>query len=430
MRQKILQIKNLNDAIEYLYSFEFKGIKLGLSNVIYILNELSNPQNELKFIHLSGTNGKGSTGAMISSALTHAKQKTAFYTSPHLIDIRERFRIDGKIIAESLFIDSVNKLKNVLDNTPKDYQPTFFEVTTILAIIIFHKENVDFVVWETGLGGRFDATNVVNSICSIITNISLDHCSFLGNTIRDITFEKAGIIKENQIVFIGNHTKESEDVIYDVASRNNSTVITTSSKEITILDKKINKIEIDSQVITMKLKGEFQINNLKLALTVFEWIAKEYSLDYSMGINGLEKVSWPGRFHIIDKLIVDGAHNYDAAKLLVDNIKSLYPNQLFTIVFANFEDKDTESIIAELSNIANKFIFLEINGHRKSCPTEKMEEILAKLKLNIDSCKANDITDALKQLNNNEYSLIAGSLFLAGEALNVLNKKDDTLNIY
>jgi folylpolyglutamate synthase/dihydropteroate synthase len=99
-------------------------------------------------------------------------------------------------------------------------------------------------------------------------------------------------------------------------------------------------------------------------------------------------------------------------------------------VFANFEDKDTESIIAELSNIANKFIFLEINGHRKSCPTEKMEEILAKLKLNIDSCKANDITDALKQLNNNEYSLIAGSLFLAGEALNVLNKKDDTLNIY
>ena len=211
---------NFQESSAYLDSLMMFGIKLGLDQVTELLDSVGSPQLNLRFIHLAGSNGKGSCGAMLNAGLRGAGLKVGFYCSPHLLSVRERFRVDGQAISEDDFARMVTRFRPAIERMKDDNRcPTYFELTTAMAALYFAEQKVEFVIWETGMGGRLDATNVVDPVCSVITSISKEHCEYLGETIEEIAVEKAGIIKAGRPVFIGDLPTEADEIIVEHAEQ-------------------------------------------------------------------------------------------------------------------------------------------------------------------------------------------------------------------
>lgn len=344
--------KNYDNAVKLLTSQGKFYINLGLERISQVLHLLGNPQDKLKCIHVAGTNGKGSVCAIISTILTDAGIKTGLYTSPHIFNYTERIKINGIDISKEDFANYVFNICDVADKN--NIHLTEFEILTAVMFKYFADNNVEVVVLETGLGGRFDATNVIKSnLCSIITHIDLDHTERLGNTKSKIAFEKAGIIKPNCPVF----TSEGYEEIKDKADEVNSLFVMVAPFEDTT---------------NLSLKGTCQQANLSLALAAVRQLFPQIS-EASIQ-NSLKNVKHPCRFQLCrDDLIVDGSHNPNGIMALRESLDLYYPNKKRCFVFGCLRNKDYKKMMEILFSRGDEIYFYHFNN-KNSCSIEELQE--------------------------------------------------------
>ncbi|NBR13686.1 MAG: bifunctional folylpolyglutamate synthase/dihydrofolate synthase, partial [Crocinitomicaceae bacterium] len=358
---------NYDSCIDWLFqqfpSYQFKGAsayKPGLENTLALLDAFGNPQESLKFIHVAGTNGKGSTCSFLTSLLVEKGEKVALFTSPHVYDFRERIRINGVEISQQFVIDFCERIKSI----NFDFAPSFFEITLAMALCYFQEENCSIVVLETGLGGRLDATNVVTPLISIITNIGIDHTQFLGDTLEAIAPEKAGIIKENIPIVIGQRQLETKPVFEKVAKTKNAPIYFAEEIELPL------KIELQG----------YQAKNLKNALVGLSLLSYPISQnDLNNAIRNLKKNS--GLFGRMEKLqvnptiIIDVSHNKEGIEATLNSLHLLDKTKL-TILFGSSRDKDIDAMIKLFPK--NAEIHLCMFQNERSQNIERLTEIKEK----------------------------------------------------
>tara|TARA_Y100000766_G_scaffold263731_1_gene255922 strand:- start:65 stop:1255 length:1191 start_codon:yes stop_codon:yes gene_type:complete len=380
--------------------------KEDISNIISICNHLDNPQNKFKSIHVGGTNGKGSSSHMLSSILQESGYKVGLYTSPHLVDFRERIRVDGKMISKTSVEDFMNHNFNFFNRN----NFSFFEMTVGLAFNYFNNENVDIAIIEVGMGGRLDSTNIINPILSIITNISIDHTKFLGNNITDIAHEKAGIIKPGTPVVIGETQEEIKDIFIETAKENNS--------EISFADNfKTKKYDCD-------LKGEYQSKNIS---TIHHAVTKLQSMGYKINNLNIEtglsctvkNTSLMGRWQVIKTnplVVCDTGHNEAALKELVTQIiSSNHSKYHFVLGFSN--DKNIEKI-SKIFPKDGRYYFVKPNVGR-GMDADKVKKIFFLNNRVGESFKSSKeaLFEAYKYAKQKDFVFIGGSTFVVSEVI-------------
>ena len=391
---------NYRDALAWLYGTQTFGIKLGLDNTRRLLAAAGNPQERLKFLHVAGTNGKGSTCAMMDSILRAAGHRTGLYTSPHLVDFRERIRLDGVMIAEKAVAEGLTLLRDAAGSW--EYAPTFFELTTVLAAWWFTRKGAEYVVWETGMGGRLDATNVVNPLVSVITPIGRDHQNWLGETLALIAGEKAGIIKACAPVVSAPQPDEV------------SAVLAAKAAEIGVSLTFVSKPWSGE---SPALAGPHQRWNAAVACAALH--AAGIGVDATAVNQGLRTVSWPGRFQrAADDLIIDGAHNPEAIETLVATWREVFGEVKASLVFAALRDKDVAHLLRTLRSIADEVWLVPINNARAMAPAEIYP--LAKAAGFAEIHESTVAESVAAARTSGRPVLVAGSLFLAGEVLALL----------
>lgn len=372
------------NAIDLLTSQGKFYINLGLDRISAVLNLLGNPQDNLKCIHVAGTNGKGSVCAIIASILDCAGIKTGLYTSPHIFDYTERIKINGVDISKDDFAKYVFEIVKIADEN--NIHLTEFEILTVVMFKYFSDNNVEVVVLETGLGGRFDATNVIKSnLCAIITHIDLDHTERLGDTKSKIAFEKAGIIKPNCPVF----TCEGYEEIKDKADECNSLFVMVAPFEDTT---------------NLALKGTCQQENLSLALTAVRQLFPNISEEIIQ--EGILKVKHPCRFQICrDDLIIDGSHNPNGAMALRESLDLYFPNSKRCFVFGCLRNKDYKKMMEILFSKGDEIYFYHFNN-KNSCSIKELQE----------SCEfPSKIFKSLDELPQDYLKIVCGSFYMLNE---------------
>lgn len=389
-------------ALDWLYTTQLFGIKLGLENVQRLLRELNLPRPGQKFIHVAGTNGKGSTCALIHSIFKAAGVNAGLFTSPHLIHFGERIRdANGMISADEIEVGIARLREHVRDWDP---HPTFFELTLVLALEWFAKRGNEWVVLETGMGGRLDATNAITPVVSLITPIGMDHMEYLGDSLAKIAAEKAGIIKPGVPVVTVTQDAEALEVIAQVARERNA--------PLTIVE--------EPCVLETGLSGPHQRWNAALALVALRAAGVEFAPEVLA--RGLRDVEWPARFQKLeDGLILDGAHNVQAARVLAATWREQFPNQKATIIFGAVAGKDIAGVLGELACISAAWHFTAFDSPR-AVPVEQLAAILKTLDSNTAPAQTHGgLRQALEATQHARPALITGSLYLAGETLALRN---------
>ncbi|GMQ59125.1 folylpolyglutamate synthase/dihydrofolate synthase family protein [Vallitalea sediminicola] len=367
-----------NESVQYILDIPKFGVKSGLDNIKTLLNLLDNPEKNMKFIHVAGTNGKGSVCTMLSYILCEHGYKTGLFTSPHLVKINERIKIDNTNISNNNLSNILTMVKEKIDYMVKSgyNHPTFFEVLVAIAFVYYNKNNVDYVVLETGLGGRLDSTNVIeNPIVSIITSIGLDHVAILGNTIEEIAKEKAGIIKKERPTVLYYDKKEVVDTINVECRNKKSKLYSYNDLHYNILkrtkkniDFSINNKYYNYEEVFLNTIANYQIINVSIALTAVEVLIDEgVNLNTESILKGLKKFKWPGRMeYVMENMLIDGAHNAQGISMFVNDINSLYNNTEINILYASLIDKPYDKMISQLKkcNNINKMILTQINSDR------------------------------------------------------------------
>ena len=415
---------NYKQALAWLYGLQRFGIKLGLENIQRLIAELSRsggfqpavgdlPPSQSygvpreialpwKVIHVAGTNGKGSVCAMIDSICRAQGYRTGLFTSPHLVTFRERIRVNGEMISEDAVADGLTMIRDLIADW--DPHPTFFEVTTELALKHFGDAKIDIAILETGLGGKLDATNAVQSDVSVITPIDLDHEEWLGNTLAEIAGEKAGIIKPTVPVVSAPQGPEAEQVIRARAAECRSSV------------QFVNETYHASPVA---LRGEFQKQNAAVAIAAIR--AANLDVKERAIVRGLAAIEWPARFQKWDeRTIIDGAHNPGAARILAQTWREVFGDQKATLVLAVLLDKDLGGICEALAPIAESALLPKIRSERRADPKE-LSKVLSDITPPLPCSITPTVGDALVLARAKPNPiLITGSLHFAGEALATL----------
>lgn len=388
-----------------MFDIESKNIKLGLDRIRRLMRRVENPHLEFPVIHIGGTNGKGSVAAILAAVLKEAGYKVGLYTSPHLMRFNERIKVNGQEIPD----EELKSIKLKVEEIQGDIDLTVFEKLTAIAFLYFAQQKVDIVIAEVGLGGRLDATNIAKSIISIITNIGIDHTEFLGEDEISIAKEKAGIIKKNVPVIIGN------------VSQKIASIFKNTAKEKSAL---IYFIETPKGMPTgLSLKGGFQAENLALVLKTLELLeGRGYRISKKAIALGMKKVQWPGRLQIINskpKIILDGAHNPLGAKALRESLKKMFKGRKFTLIFNALKTKDIFGIWKELMPIIDRCVFTKSSHPLSSNPWEIKEKLITVSE--IESFVEEDFKNALDLAKKfSKPILITGSLFLVGDCLRLL----------
>jgi len=420
---------NYVEAVSWLDGFSRFGVKLGLERITCLCKRFGKPQDSYRVIHVGGTNGKGSVCHFIGSVLRSAGYKTGVYISPHLQKFTERITIDGEEIAEDDVVALVKKLKPVVEELKKDGDsPTYFEIVTAMAFLYFKEKNVDFAVVEVGLGGRFDATNIVNPVLSIITNVSLEHQNILGNNIGDIAFEKAGIIKENIPVVTGAEG-DALRVIKERAERKNSELFIVDdtwwkrlSHDITGQEFLIKGLLREYQVRTRML-GVFQGKNIAISLTCVENLQMKgfYIPDESI-FHGIERMVLPGRMEILQMnplIVADGAHNIASVKILAESLKNDFNYDKLILILGILSDKNISEMLRIILPLADVVIVTRSSNER-ACDPVRLKEKIEKLGFDEQIVVKDEISDAVKFAKSiakkDDLICITGSLFTVGEA--------------
>ena len=410
------------DAVAYLFGLQKYGIKFGLSKTSNLLEAFGNPHLRQKYIHIAGTNGKGSVAAMLEAILMKSGLKVALYSSPHLVRFTERFRIDGKEIHPGQVADLVRDLKRVVDPTQP---PTFFEVTTAMALIYFAREKPDISIMEVGMGGRLDATNVIRPVASAITNISLEHQSFLGPSLTDIAGEKAGIIKPG-IDLVTAATQSQVIKVFSETCKRRKAPFWRIGREIRYRRNgaKLNyyglgRIERD---LELGLVGKHQVRNAALALAVVELLEKRgFTVSSGHIREGLKETRWPGRMQVVSQkplIILDGAHNPDAMRILVNSMRDAFQWKRLILVLGVMGDKDIPKIINRIVPIADYIIYTRPEYYRAAEPQVLMNEAgpFGK-KGEVIPTIPEALNKAKDRSGPGDVILVTGSLFTVGEAI-------------
>lgn len=399
---------SIEHSISSLFARTAHGIKPGLEVTVALLEKLGNPHKNLKCIHVAGTNGKGSVCAMMESVLRASGFKTGLYTSPHLFRFNERFRINGREIHDSVLealiadAEAAEKARyDSLENSPPaegcpkggvGRPATFFEISTAMAFEYFKREKVDYAIIETGMGGRWDATNVIQPLLSVITRIDIDHTEYLGADIEKIAWEKAGIIKSGAPVICGPMSVEAEAVIYKEAKEKKVPIL--GSDEAVFFqclesrrDDQLLSIEASGHEypnVRLPLAGSFQMENCGIAVAALEDLADIQGFRLQMK-RGLEAVKWPGRFQLLRErppVIYDGAHNVCGARALVQTLEEIFPKFGNGFLFSFMKDKDVEGILKTIKPAVEKSWALTLPGDR-AMKAEEIAEIGKRIGLEI-----------------------------------------------
>ncbi len=418
-----------NQDLDFLSGLEFFGIKLGLKQTEELFRRLGNPEKNLRFIHVAGSNGKGSVCALLESSFRHAGLKTGFYSSPHLVRVGERFKVNGKDATDEDVADCIRILRPVIADMEKDgMKVTYFEATTAIAALLFLRAGTDIVLWETGMGGRLDATNIVTPLASVITGISMEHARYLGNTISAIAGEKAGIIKPGVPVFCARQTPpEAVEVIRKRADELNAPFFYSAeiADDMPVEHQIVNGIPCqkfslkDGTILTTPLAGPHQRNNAALAYRVLAYLGEKLDFDFCSAAEGFCNTVWQARFQVFSqrKLVLDGAHNPEGLQMLAATLKEMFPNQKFHLLFGAFSDKDTMSGLAAMVPLALSFRFIHMDTMRASSTEEELASQLRTLAPDIPA-DGMSLEQALRlTYPDGEWRVLCGSLHLCGEAL-------------
>ena len=424
---------NYEEAVTYINSFinyEKIGYKeksiFKLDRIRKIASLFDNPEKSFRVIHIAGTKGKGSTASFIASILKENNFKTGLYTSPHLVNLRERIKVSDHEISEEDFAYQAGKIKAFLTKNILDFSPTFFEIFTILAFNYFRDNGIDYGVIETGLGGRLDATNIVNAEISVIAPISYDHTDILGNSLEEIAREKSGIIKRNSIVVSAPQNNDVLNVIKDKCKKEDSQLILVGKdlnyKSISHDKRKevfdIKGVNGEYKNCLINLTGEHQVINALSAVGVAELLIKKGEDITIEGIKrGLERCKNPGRLEILSEdpfIIIDGAQNQESAKVLKNTIKRNFNFKKLFLILGISKGKDIEGIIQELEPIADKIIITKAKIDR----AEKPEYIKQFIK-NKNTILTQSTEEALLKVRGlvtkDDIIVVTGSFFVIGE---------------
>ncbi len=415
-------IPSIDDHLSALYRLRRFGIKLGLASISRLMRGLGNPQDRFSSIHIAGTNGKGSIAAFLSSVLAQGGYKVGLYTSPHLVRFNERIQINGRPISDK----DVARVAEVVQRIyTQGEPPTFFECATAMAFYHFASEKVDWAVLETGMGGRYDATNVVHPEVSIISNISMEHQEYLGNTLAKIAREKAGIIKKNAGIVTGTRQKSALKVIEQVATEK-EVPLYRLGKEIRIRKNKegsFTYLGIGRRWPQVKIGmiGDHQVTNAALALGALELLQKKgvYLTDEAV-YEGLAATRWPGRLEVFSRkpfILLDGAHNPSAVRTLKKFLENSFSSRRLTMVVGVLEDKAWKPMLRDLAAVAHRIILTRPQYERAADP-HKLASFLRPLKQDLVVIpKLSDaISFALEETSKADAVCITGSLYTVGDA--------------
>ena len=418
---------NIEETLEYIHSVCWKGMMPGLERVTELLEKMGNPQNDLKFIHIAGTNGKGSTAAMTASILRKAGYRTALYTSPYIYQFGERMQVNGEMIPDDELIEITEYVKPLADTMSET--PTEFELITCIAFEFFKRRKCDIVVLEVGLGGLLDATNVIPCPeVAVITNIGLDHTDILGNTLEEIAFNKAGIIKENGHAVIYRGTPGVEAVFEDTCRQRN-----TKLKKADFDGLKLKSHDLFEQVfdcgeykdIHLPLLGDHQLHNAAVVLAVAETLQQiGWKITRENIYEGIRDVSWPGRFDIVCRdplFIIDGGHNPQCLEALVKNIQDYLAGRRVIALTGVLADKDYGDMYKPVMPFIEQFVCVTPPNPRRLM-AEELAQHLQNVGAKAVACQTipEGVRKAMELAGNDGVVLCFGSLYTIGDIRNAL----------
>jgi dihydrofolate synthase/folylpolyglutamate synthase len=425
-------------AIKFLCGLQLFGANFGLENTFKLAALASNPQDKLRFIHVAGTNGKGSTCAMLESIYRASGLRVGLFTSPHLVSFRERIQVNRQLIPESELSWLVEEIQPLLKQFPADNHLSLFEVVTVMALKFFAEQNCNLVIWETGLGGRLDATNIVTPLASVITNIAFDHQQWLGDTLEKIAAEKAGIIKPGVPVVTATDAPEALAAIGKIAAEKNAPLTIVAADGNPPLAK---LAALCRDAATMPLPGEHQKINAALALATVEVLQKQIPVAEEEIRTGLANVSWPGRLQLIQrpngqKILLDGAHNVAGVEALRAALRRGTPASgtarfkieprpavpeadaptKYTFIVGFLGDKDWRPMCGILAPLAATIFTVPVASVRTADASDLAKAFhSANPQAQVVACK--NFSEALNASKNEAFVVVTGSLYLVGEAL-------------
>ena len=421
---------NYKQAMDYIESTAKFGTNKGLDRTKKILELLGDPHRDLKCIHIAGTNGKGSTTVMITQILMESGYKVGMYTSPFIEEFEERIQINNNNIPKEKLCEIVEKVKIAVDKTCElGYdEPTEFEIITAIMFVYFQEEKVDYAVVEVGLGGRKDATNVINPLISIITSISYDHVKILGNTLEEIAYEKAGIIKEKTPVILYPVEDGAKLSIEKIAKEKQSPIIYVRKEDSMLKEKLYNvpyqEIKVntnkDTYDIQLSLLGTHQLLNCSVVINAVEELQKIGDhIEKEHIIEGLKKVKWPGRLEMLKSkpmVVIDGAHNIDGITSLKNSINTYFKYNKLILIVGILSDKQVEDMVKVITPEASNIITVTPPSYRAENSSE-LVQIIKKYNTNCEAIEnyKEAYKKALSYADEDDLVLICGSLYMIGE---------------
>lgn len=424
---------NYEEAMNFIQNTNKFGSVLGLDNIRELLERLGNPQDQLRVVHIAGTNGKGSTLAFLAGIFRESGYRAGRYVSPASFSYEERFRINEENISKKDLCFYMEKIKNVAEEMVKDglSHPTMFEIETALSFLYFLDKKVDVVLLETGMGGRLDATNVVKKpIATVIASIGMDHMQFLGDTLEKIASEKAGIIKEGCPVISYDNTKEVNEVIKNKAKQMHAKVTFVNSAGIRVLQESLNGESFSYrssdgrwyEKIEIPLLGRHQINNAALALETLNVIKNYYCISDFQTEDGMRKTIWRGRIEILERepmVICDGAHNPDGAKSLLSFLQNNFTNQQLIYIMGVLSDKDYEQMVQILAPAADK-IYTVAPDNPRALSSRELCNCISKYHQNVEERQrlAECLSEVRQKAEKDDVIIICGTLSFQNELIN------------
>ena len=416
---------DLQNDLEWLYSLESAGIKLGLSNVRLLLKKLGDPQAHFGAIHVAGSNGKGSVSAMGASILRSAGFCTGLYTSPHLVRFTERMTVDGKEMSEGRLGKYVSEMREISDSGSFQRPLTFFEITTALAFLHFSESKVEEAVVEVGMGGRLDATNVIRPRCSVVTPISVEHTAYLGDTLSKIAYEKASIIKDGVPVVCSLQTPEAMRVISWMADCKGSNVkflgrdfqAECVGQDLEGVTVRLNSLGTE---VKLGMLGRYQCQNAAVAAEMSLEVGKSISISSDSIIEGLSKARWPGRLDVVRRApltVLDVTHTPDGARAVASEL-NVFPGSPRIMVVGMLRDKDARGAMAHLAPLFDHVVCTSSSSSRAFSPQEMLE---ASLPYNRNSLALDGVGKAIdvaeEMAGKDGFLFVSGSLYTIGEAM-------------
>lgn len=416
-----------DEALKYIHRISWRGSKPGLDRTRELLSKIGNPEKKLKFIHIAGTNGKGSVSAMLASILKEAGYKTGLYTSPYILEFNERMQINGQPISNEELAELTGYVAAFAD-TMSD-PPTEFEVNTVIAFEYFKRNGCDIVVLETGMGGELDSTNVIDTPeLAIITTIGYDHVRELGPTMRDIASAKAGIIKQNGKVLFYGENPEAETVIREKCAQMNASLAIPDFSVINNKEVSLEKLRFDFGAykgVSIPLVGIYQFNNAAMALSAIDIIKHNRKISDEAIYKGLANVKWRGRFELLMRrplFISDGGHNPEGVNSAIESFKAQLPGKKAVFLLGIMADKDVDHMISLIAPVASEFITVTPDNPR-AMAAEMLKERLLKFGKPVTACESvlAGVMTALEHAGNDGIVFSLGSLYMYREVYNAVS---------